>query len=437
MYGETGALMREAFAELLRQHRVQQRLGGTADERAAFAKQIRAYRQSVLTWCSQAMAAVSPLTFSNQAPTRANPFRDVATSGHVTSPAGALARAINRAKTESTVPAASIEQLTTLAGTVSVELWRTAAKAAALAEHDTAPEVAQTMTVPQAQAVIADVAAITQALVVLDQRYRHTPGWEQLAQVGRLGWAALAAALDANLGQPDYTVDTLGWRPRVKPIAGPAKPGILGVLQAEHNLLVRMKTVPNATNLRLVIDSQRLLSRHLVPYADRVDQRLADRWAQRADTYVELQRQFRRIRGLTGHGAPAAAEGANAVSRLRALPATTIVEPRVLGGFQMLFDRLDHRIADIVEHGIATRDLVQRVRLPRLDSSSGDLVAPVRERCKPIEPATNPEFVDLLRRRLRPHPRAQVETPGPSRAGLHAALIHRPPGPGFGAAPGL
>ena len=72
------------------------------------------------------------------------------------------------------------------------------------------------LTAPQAQALVGDVAAITQALVVLDQRYRNTPGWEPLAQNARLGWAALAAALDVNLGQPDYTVDHTGWRPRTK-----------------------------------------------------------------------------------------------------------------------------------------------------------------------------------------------------------------------------
>ena len=136
------------------------------------------------------------------------------------------------------------------------------------------------MTAGQAQVVVGDVAAITQALVVLDQRYRNTPGWEQLAQSARLGWAALAAALDVNLGQPDYTVDELGWRPKTKIIEGPAKEGILGVLQAEHNLIVRMKSFPNATNLRYIIDSQRLLSRRLVPFAARIDPRLAEVWSE-------------------------------------------------------------------------------------------------------------------------------------------------------------
>jgi hypothetical protein len=330
------------------------------------------------------------------------------------------------AKTEATATPASIEQLTTTAGHESVELWRTAARAAALAEHDTAPDVATAMSVPQAQAVVADVAAITQALVVLDQRYRNTPGWEQLAQGSRLGWAALAAALDVSLGQPDYTVDTLGWRPKTKPITGPAKPGILGVLQAEHNLVVRMKSAPNATNIRYVIDSQRLLSRHLVPFAARVDQRISDRWTARADTYRHLQRQFRPISGLLGHGASAAAEGANAVSRLRALPAETIVEPRVLGGLQLLFDRLDRRIADVIEDGIDKGVLLQRVRIPRLVEGTGDLVAPVRERFIPVDRTTNRELIDTVRDRLRPRTSPLPTTPGPTRAELSLALIHRP-----------
>jgi hypothetical protein len=426
MYGETGAAMREVFAELLRQHRVQQRLGGTPIERIRLGEQIRQYRQTVMIWSSQALESVSSLTFSNQTPAQPNPFRSVGTAGHAASPAGELARAINLAKTEATATSASIEQLTTPTGHESVELWRTAARASALAEHDTAPDVATAMSVPQAQAVVADVAAITQALVVLDQRYRNTPGWEQLAQGSRLGWAALAAALDVSLGQPDYTVDTLGWRPKTKPITGPAKPGILGVLQAEHNLVVRMKSVPSATNLRYVIDSQRLLARHLVPFAARVDQRLADRWTARAETYLQLQRQFRPIGGLVGSGGPTASEGANAVSRLRALPADTIVEPRVLGGFQLLFDRLDRRIADVIEDGIDEGALFQRVRLPRLVESSGELVAPVRERFVPVDRTTHRELIDTVRDELRPRPTHQIATPGPTRAELSLALIHRP-----------
>lgn len=226
MYGHTGAEMRAAFAELLRLYRVQQRLGGTREQRAAAGLQIRRYRLTVLLWCGQALRSVGPLTFSNQAPAQPNPFRSVGVDG--TSPAGELARTVELAAAETTGPAAGIDQITTPTGQPILELWRAAARAAALAEHDTSPEVTSAMTASQAQAVVADVAAITQALVVLDQRYRNTPGWEPLPQPVRLGWAALATALDVDLGLPGYTVDTLGWRPKTKLIDGPPSRGSSG-----------------------------------------------------------------------------------------------------------------------------------------------------------------------------------------------------------------
>ena len=184
------------------------------------------------------------------------------------------------------------------------------------------------------------------------------------------------------------------------------------MLQAEHNLVVRMKSFPNATNLRYVIDSQRLLSRHLVPYATRIDDRLADRWNTRADTYADLQRLFRPIGGRVGKGGYAAAEGANAVARIRALPDDTIVEPRVLGGFQVLFDRLDRRIVDVIEEGIDRRAFFQRVSLPRLVEGSGGLVAPVRERFVPVDRTANRELIDTVRERSPTTP----ESPQPARA---------------------
>ncbi len=83
-----------------------------------------------------------------------------------------------------------------------------------------------------------------------------------------------------------------------------------------------MKSVANATNLRLVVDSQRLVSAHLAPYAARIDERLAERWAERAETYSVLQKELREIGGLLGKGGLAVAEGANAVARLKALHRT-------------------------------------------------------------------------------------------------------------------
>ena len=84
-----------------------------------------------------------------------------------------------------------------------------------------------------------------------------------------------------------------------------------------------------------------------------------------------MQTAVRRIGGRLGKGGLAAAEGANAVSRLKALPTDTVVEPRVLGGFQLLFNRLDRRIADVIEDGIERGAFFQRVTLPRLVEGSG------------------------------------------------------------------
>jgi hypothetical protein len=425
MYGENGAAMRGELAALLRQHRIQQRLGGGSQhDRAAVGLQIRQHRQSILIWCSQAMQAASPLMFSNLPAKPAHPFR---AGGPRATAAGELARALEHVKTQSSASPASSELLTTPSDNQVVEHWREAARAAALAEHDTGGELAAHMDVPQAQALVGDVAAIAQALVVLDQRYRNTPGWDPLSQGARLGWAALAAALDVSLGQPDYSIDQKGWRPKTKPIAGPAKPGILGVLQAEHNLVVRLKSFPNAVNLRLIVDSQRLLSSRLAPFAARIDIRLAERWEARASTYALVQQQLRDIGGTLGKGELTAAEGANAVSRLRALPADTIVEPNVLGGFQQLFDMLDSRIADIVEDGVARGAYLQRVTVPRLVSDTGHLVQPVRERYVSVTRATDVAVIQTVRTELRPRPRIEHAGPGPTRADLHAALIHRPP----------
>ena len=70
MYGENGGRLRAELGELLRQHRIQLRIGGagthtvpvttTPEERQQIGEQIRRYRQSALVWCYQATVAVAP-----------------------------------------------------------------------------------------------------------------------------------------------------------------------------------------------------------------------------------------------------------------------------------------------------------------------------------------------------------------------------------------
>src|SRR5205823_3745098 len=85
-------------------------------------------------------------------------------------------------------------------------------------------------------------------------------------------------------------------------------------------------------------------------------------WVARGTTYAVIQQQLRNVGGRLGHGGPAVAEAANATARLRALKQDTIIEPRVQAGFQTLFDRIDQRIADIVEDGIDRGAFVERSR---------------------------------------------------------------------------
>lgn len=48
----------------------------------------------------------------------------------------------------------------------------------------------------------------------LREWYTNIPRREKLRRTERLGWSALACALDASLDPPDYTIDLRGWRPR-------------------------------------------------------------------------------------------------------------------------------------------------------------------------------------------------------------------------------
>ena len=425
MYGENGAQMRKELAALLRQHRVMHRLEADSPaERAEVGRQILRFRQAILVWCTQAIDVARPLAFANVPAKPADPFR--ASDNHGAA-VDELARSLDFARAESTAKAASSIEFTTPSENELVEHWRLAARAAALAEHDTAPDKALHLTAAQGRAVAGDVAAVSQALVVLDRRYRNTPEWESLACSDRLGWAALATALDVSLGQPDYSVDQTGWRPRTKPIRGPAKPGVLGVLQAEHNLLVRLRAFPNAMNLRLIVDSERVLTTALIPFAQRIDPKLADGWRGRAATYSQIQQELRNVGGRLGNGAAATVEASNAVSRVKALAPDTVIEPRMLAGFQTLFNRLDTRIADVLEAGVERGAFVRRVTVPRLMSSDGRLVHPVRERFVPVARATDLDVIRTARNQLRAAAQPATSTPGASRVDLHAALIHRPP----------
>ena len=310
MYGENGHLLRAELSSLLRQHRIQLRIGGpgthtvpvttTGEERAQIGEQVRRYRQSALTWCLQATIAVGPEAESRLSPRATNPFRlPAAQHGGL----AALHQALDHTVRASTAPLPDLAELTTQHELPLVEQWRQVARAAALGEHDFDAGLGHgRLDDRQLHTLIGDIAATVRALVVLDARYATIPGWERLHRADRLGWAALACALDASLDPPDYSIDMRGWRPKTKVITGPAKPGLLGVLQAEHNLTIRMQAFPSAMNLRLVVDSQRLLSGGLATRVEKIEPALREAWRDREQTYNDLQRELRNIGGNVGVG---------------------------------------------------------------------------------------------------------------------------------------
>jgi hypothetical protein len=133
MYGENGHRLRTELATLLRQHRIQPRLGGpgshtipvttTREQREALGEQIQRFRWATLMWCLQAVAATNPggklaqMTVQSRRPSDELHYR--------------LGRALNALKAG--LPA--LEELTTPQEFPIVESWRQAAKAAVLGEH--------------------------------------------------------------------------------------------------------------------------------------------------------------------------------------------------------------------------------------------------------------------------------------------------------------
>lgn len=159
MYGENGAQMRTELAALLRQHRIMRRLAeDSSAERAAAGQQILRYRQTILVWCAQAIGVARPLTFPNVPQKPADPFRAATDHGAAVAD---LARALHGAREQATTPPASSPEFTTLSANTVFEHWRLAARAAALAEHDTAPDQAIHLTATQARTIAGDVAAIS------------------------------------------------------------------------------------------------------------------------------------------------------------------------------------------------------------------------------------------------------------------------------------
>lgn len=430
-YGENGCEVRAELTVLLRQHRIQHRLGGqgmpaqsentTLEQREEFGQLIQRYRYVTLAWCLHAVAAANP---------RAN--LDTST-GRSRGPAEELSFRLQKSIDHSNAGLPSLEELSATQTFPLVESWRKIATATVLGEHDF-PGLMDDgrMSSAQCMTVLNDAAEVTRALVVLDRRYKRIPGWSPIREGGRLDRAAQVCAAFAVHDEPDYSVDFKGWRPPPAMIDGRPLPGIGGVLQAEHNMLVHLADFPNALNLRRVIDGQRIVSHEAARRAPNVAPALIAPWLEREQTYKKLIDQTRDVAGLVGTGGLAAAEAANAVGRLRHVPMDQITTPEPLRDLDKLFTRADARIATIIEQGIADRLYLISVKVPRILDQTDHLVNPARERYAPITAEINTELLTITRHELRPPPMAlALAAPAgahESRQELRQSIGHRPAG---------
>ncbi|MGN6128957.1 MAG: hypothetical protein ACTHOK_01295 [Nocardioidaceae bacterium] len=424
VYGENAGLIRTQLTTLLRQHRIQQRIGGpgshtipettSVQERGEIGRLIQRYRHGILTWCHQAVRAE-------------NPIPHLGRPAHVTSADSELSRCLQRTVDASTSALPSLEDLTTPHEFPLVDAWRLAARAALLGEHDLTGDLAAgRLDVDQRLTVVKDAAEIVRALLVLDRRYDKIPEWQRVPGAASLRRAAEGCAF---LTADDYSIDRLGWRPPEHTIDGPPRPGIAGVVQAEHNLLVHLNRIPSALNLKRLLDSQRELSHDLADRTIRTAPGLSVRWTRREATYAALQREARNLGGHIGNAGAAAAEGANAILRLRQLTVRTHLDHRALHALDSLFDRVDHRLTDIIEHGVRERLYFVKAKPSRMISDDGQVIHRGQERFLPITTPDQTDLLGLLRHHLRPKVKPPDSPPGASesRRELSRGIRHRPP----------
>jgi hypothetical protein len=428
MYGENTRLLRDSLRELLTHHRIQQRIGGaglhtvpettTVAERREIGEQIARYRHAVLVWCHQAMRAANP---------RINLG---GTSARTRGPAAELRYRLHAAINADPTGVPTVDELTTDQRFELVDLWRQAAGACALGEHDFDAGVGDgRLSEAQCMTVIHDAAEITRALVGLDRRYSNIPGWQQLKDPRRLGRAAEVCAAYSGYEDPDYSVDRRGWKPPDQLIEGPGLPGITGVLQAQHNLLLHLTKFPDAKSLRVVMDSQRVVSLEAARRLGDDDTALAARWERRSEIYGRLVHATRDVGGMFGNGGPAAGQGAVAAVRIQKLSPDGLRDAQQVRRLERISAGIDERVCGAVEHGIRERHYFQRVLVPGLNNYDGELVRVNRPKWLPVTGPVQTELLAIVRNDLRPTPiqRKAPKGAAQNRLDFEAAIDHRPP----------
>jgi hypothetical protein len=287
-------------------------------------------------------------------------------------------------------------------GNALVDIWRRAARAATLGEHDFGAGLDYAhLTNAQCATVIQDAAVVVRALVSLDHRYRNIPGWDLLASPGRLLIAAEDCALLQVEYDPDHSVDLAGWRTRRRTSPGPLQPGFAGVIQGTRNLLVALEEVPNIHNLRVVLESQRIVSAAAAVAATSDDPELAAAWHRRAQTFHRLVARTRDVAGNLGDGRAAAGQAAVLARHVRDLGSDTSAGVDAARALDELFAQVDTRLAEAFVVGARQKFYFLRVPLPRLDESEAGLVKHCEESFVPLTAPMRHDLVAEFRSTLR------------------------------------
>lgn len=426
MYGENGGRLREVLAALLGEYRINdQVLRDVSRTRSArsievrqseVAAQMRRYRRTILTWCHQTLVQADP-----------NPVP--ASARESFTPPEWLRRSLQRMLTENSEPLPTTAELATPQEVGILESWRQAAKATVLAERDFDRGLSDGLLDHREWATLAsDVADVTHALLILDRRYKHLPGWQTLKGIRYLNRYVddCSAYAITVYGRPNYNIDWRGWHPPDPEIAADADP-ITHVLAAEHRLLNSLKSVPSMVNLRHLLMSQREASHLAADRAREVAPEQSARFRSREQTYAKLLRASRGAAGLAGTGAIATGHSAHVATLLMAIHVGEPISVEAFRSLDKLFRHVDNALYAAIEQGFTARLYLVRRTLPRIDPTDGRSTHRAREIYDPAERKGRTPLIAVARRQLRTEP-PRMAAPGYSsfsRNDFRAAINHR------------
>src|SRR3546814_17276173 len=185
MYGDNTAQLREALGTLMQITRN----GSDVDDPPADAVElVGSFRHSITVLCQKAVRA-------------SNPHAELGgTTPRTRGPAEELRYSLAAARSAYAAPLPTVDQLATPHPNYLVDLWRQAAKGAALGEHDFAAGLSYGhLTDAQAMTVLKDASEITPALTGLDRRSPAAMrGWAPIDAADWIGHAAAACAAPAG-----------------------------------------------------------------------------------------------------------------------------------------------------------------------------------------------------------------------------------------------